>query len=179
VGDGDQFARMVRMNDQLAAEVRNASRRPEVVAAVREVYERLQGEVDARKPLCVQSGKCCRFDEYGHRLYVTTIELAAFVSQLLPIADCQLPIESVSNRRSLPLAVSPGGCPFQIDKMCGVHTIRPFGCRIFYCDLTAAQWQQDKYEQFHSELKALHETFGIPYFYVEWRQALGVLGIIK
>jgi hypothetical protein len=168
---------MVRMNDELAEEVRKTAQRPEVAEAVRELYERLQLDVEARKPICVQSGKCCRFDEYGHRLFVTTIELAAFVRELLPIANCQLPIESISNRRSLPLAASPGGCPFQVDKMCGVHTIRPFGCRIFYCDPTAAQWQQDKYEQFHGELKALHEKFGIQYFYVEWRQALEILGI--
>ena len=173
------------MNDQLAREVRSASKRPEVVRAVGELYDRLQIQAEARKPICVQSGKCCRFDEYGHRLYVTTIELAAFVSQLLPIADCRLPavspsnppIAGVANRRSLPLAASPGGCPYQIDKMCGVHPIRPFGCRIFYCDPTAAQWQQEKYEQFHGELKELHEKFGIQYFYVEWRQGLGILGI--
>jgi Fe-S-cluster containining protein len=168
---------MMRMNEPLAKEVRSASQRPEVVRAVGELYDRLQIQVKTRKPLCVQSGKCCRFDEYGHRLYVTTIELAAFVSQLLPIDDCQLPIESLPNRRSLPLAASPGGCPFQVDKLCGVHAIRPFGCRIFFCDPTSIQWQQEKYEQFHEEIKELHTLFGIQYFYVEWRQGLGVLGI--
>jgi hypothetical protein len=63
--------------------------------------------------------------------------------------------------------------------MCGVHTIRPFGCRIFFCDPTAAQWQEEKYEQFHGEIKELHERFGIKYFYVEWRQGLGILQITK
>jgi hypothetical protein len=56
--------------------------------------------------------------------------------------------------------------------LCGVHAIRPFGCRIFFCDPTAGDWQQQQYELFHAELKKLHERFDVPYFYVEWRFAL-------
>ncbi|MGH7214404.1 MAG: hypothetical protein ACREIT_06545, partial [Tepidisphaeraceae bacterium] len=69
------------------------------------------------------------------------------------------------------------GCPFQLDKLCTVHAIRPFGCRIFFCDSTATQWQQEQYERFHAELKRLHEQLDVPYFYVEWRQALRALGV--
>jgi Fe-S-cluster containining protein len=163
------------MNDELAEQVRSAAGRPQVISAVRELYDRLQAQVEERKPICVESGKCCRFEEYGHRLYVTTIELAAFVSQLQ-----QIPAEP-DRPRSLPIATSPspGGCPFQTGKTCSVHPIRPFGCRIFYCDPTAVQWQQEKYEQFHSEMKELHERLGIQYFYIEWRQALKSLGLTE
>ena len=72
---------------------------------------------------------------------------------------------------------NPGGCPFQVDKLCGVHPTRPFGCRMFFCDPTASQWQNQAYERFHAELKALHEQLSVPYFYVEWRSALSALGL--
>ena len=56
-----------------------AGARPEVCAAVAEIYTELDREVARRRPLCVVSGRCCRFEEYGHRLFVTTLELAAFI----------------------------------------------------------------------------------------------------
>jgi Fe-S-cluster containining protein len=128
---------------------------------VREIYARLQLEIDRRKPICVASGKCCHFDSYGHRLYVTTLELATFKVDLgqREVFKSGLPIITDS-------------CPLQQGKLCGVHTIRPFGCRIFFCDPTATDWQQQQYELFHQELKNLHERFNVPYFYVEWRAAL-------
>jgi Fe-S-cluster containining protein len=155
---------IVPVIDELRAAVNAAAQRPEVRQLVRDIYARLQQKIEQRKPFCAASGRCCRFDEYGHRLYVTTIELAAFTSELQSL---QLPSQSFA----------PGGCPFQIGKLCGVHSIRPFGCRIFFCDPTAADWQTEQYEQFHAELKALHQTLSIPYFYVEWRQALAALAL--
>ena len=64
------------------------------------------------------------------------------------------------------------GCPFQKGKSCTVHTIRPMGCRIFFCDASSKQWQEDRYEQFHGDLRRLHDALEVPYAYVEWRWAL-------
>ena len=138
--------------------VMQAARNPEIRAAVARVYADLQREIDARKPLCTASGRCCRFEEFGHRLYVTTIELAAFSADL------------PGDRAARP--GNPGGCPFQFAGLCSVHTIRPFGCRVFFCDSTSDDWQHEQYERFHAELKQLHEQFAVPYQYVEWREAL-------
>ena len=124
----------------------------------------MQREVDARRPVCVMSGRCCRFEEYGHRLYVTTLELAAFVRGLRRHREDAN--EAVDASRQ-------AGCPFQVSGLCSVHAIRPFGCRMFFCDATSTQWQNELYERFHAELKGLHERLAVPYFYVEWRQALG------
>jgi len=96
-------------------------------------------------------------------LYVTTLELAAFV------AGCRA-------RGSPPVTPRADGCPFQVGKMCGVHPIRPLGCRIFFCDATAADWQRDLYERLHASLKRLHEELDVPYAYVEWRSALQAVG---
>jgi hypothetical protein len=145
---------------RLREQVNAAAARPDVAAAVADVYARVSTAVDARRPVCVASGRCCHFDAYGHDLFVTTLEVAAFVTQL----------------RARPIA-NPGSCPFQVGKLCGVHAIRPFGCRLFYCDPTAQQWQQNLYEQLHADLRRLHETLGVDYFYVEWRNALETLGL--
>jgi hypothetical protein len=59
-----------------------------------------------------------------------------------------------------------------------VHPIRPFGCRIFFCDATATEWQNEQYERFHARIKRLHEELAIPYFYVEWRLALRSLDLL-
>src|SRR5689334_7739520 len=51
---------------------------------VRELYERLDTEITGRKPLCINRGDCCKFDSYGHRLYVTAVELEYFLAQQQP-----------------------------------------------------------------------------------------------
>jgi Fe-S-cluster containining protein len=153
-------------DEQFQHPVREASRRADVRAAVGRLYADVQKEIDARRPLCVVSGRCCRFEEFGHRLFVTTMELAAFVHDLgaMNAARERAPWDGT-------------GCPFQSGKLCGVHAIRPFGCRMFFCDATATDWQNETYERFHARMKSLHEELGVPYVYVEWRQALKMLGL--
>jgi Fe-S-cluster containining protein len=152
--------------EELAQWVWEAARRDDVAEHVGRLYDQLQAEIDKRRPLCIVSGRCCKFDEFGHRLYVTTMELAAFVRGL-----------KSQSTTSLPIIQPPGGCPFQVAKLCTVHTIRPFGCRNFFCDATSTQWQQEQYERFHADLKRLHGALDVPYVYVEWRLALQKLGI--
>ena len=129
--------------------------------AVGRVYDAVAAEVARRQPRCELSGRCCRFEEYGHRLYVTTIELAGFHHGRGEVAG----VEDWDGK----------GCPFQVSKLCGVHAIRPFGCRMFYCDPSAREWQNDVYERLHGDLKRLHDRLAVPYYYLEWRQALGIL----
>jgi Fe-S-cluster containining protein len=150
-------------------EVYAAAGRPEVRAAVESIYTHLQHEIDTRKPICQTSGRCCRFEEFGHRLYVTTIELAAFVYGL--------EISSAAMSPPTPQLWDGTGCPYQVQGLCSVHTIRPFGCRIFFCDPSSTAWQHEQYERFHSQLKSLHESFNVPYRYLEWRGALSRLGL--
>jgi Fe-S-cluster containining protein len=141
--------------------VHRASQRPDVHTAVTNVYFALQDAIDLRKPVCVTSGRCCRFREYGHNLFVTTMELAAFVRDLEP-------------SRAGPMRRGPfeHSCPFQQGKLCSVHQIRPFGCRVFFCDATSTDWQHEQYSRIHAEIRRLHEQLVVPYFYVEWLEAL-------
>jgi Fe-S-cluster containining protein len=152
----------------LAEIVRAAAGRDDVVSAIRAVYDRLADRVARRRPLCIASGRCCRFEEFGHRLYVTTIELAAFFAEL--------PGHVEGNRLAARFGEWDGtGCPFQVQRMCGVHAIKPMGCRLFFCDASSTQWQQEEYERFHVEIKLLHETLDVPYRYLEWRAGLRAL----
>lgn len=150
------------MEIELRKIVLEASKRPDVREAVDRVYREVQQQIDARRPVCVVSGRCCRFEEYGHRLYVTTLELARFVNDLEVKPDADW---------------NGAGCPFQRVKLCTVHSIRPFGCRVYFCDATSTDWQHGAYERFHADLKRLHEQLGVPYTYIEWREALDLLGV--
>ncbi|MEI8198293.1 MAG: hypothetical protein WCI73_20560, partial [Phycisphaerae bacterium] len=67
------------------------------------------------------------------------------------------------------------GCPYQVDNLCTVRAARPMGCRIYFCDPNAQAWQNRVYETYHARLRGLHEEFGVPYEYLEWRAALGRL----
>ncbi|MBC8108936.1 MAG: hypothetical protein H7Z14_20290 [Anaerolineae bacterium] len=149
---------MLTLDETSAAKLREAvaraSDRADVRNAIDALYVHIQDVIDLRQPVCNASGRCCRFEEFGHRLFVTTMELAVFASKV----------------ESIQLATS--GCAYQVGGLCSVHTIRPFGCRMFYCDPTAAQWQQDQYEYFHAKLRKLHEELKVPYSYVEWREGL-------
>jgi hypothetical protein len=157
--DADEI--VLTLDDISAAKLREAVTiardRADVRTAIDALYAHLQDVIDLRKPVCNASGRCCRFEEFGHRLFVTTMELAVFVDQ----------VESVRG--------ATVGCAYQMNGLCSVHAIRPFGCRMFYCDPTATQWQQDQFEYFHSQLRRLHEELAVPYFYVEWRQALSAI----
>jgi Fe-S-cluster containining protein len=157
------------MDDPLRQAVAAASLRPDAREAVLRIYVQVQAEIDRRRPRCEMSGRCCRFEEFGHRLYVTTLELAAFVHDL-PRPEQMVPPLGQS------IAAWDGtGCAYQIGRLCGIHGIRPFGCRMFFCDASATEWQQSLYERFHGTLKRLHEELDVPYFYVEWRRAVRML----
>ena len=146
--------------DQVAADVRAARGSSALLSDVTDLYADLAQRIADRRPRCDRSGACCRFEQYGHRLFVTTVELAAFAAGLSADAAAKL-------------SDTPGdGCLYQQGGLCSVHAVRPFGCRMYFCDPDATDWQQDQYEQFHLRLKELHERHGVPYRYVEWRQGL-------
>ena len=140
-----------------------AARTPAIASDLRSLYAALDAEVAARKPTCWLSGKCCKFDSYGHRLYVTGLEIA-WLANLL----------DASGRARLADSPLPGldGCPFQVNGLCSVHAIRPIGCRVYFCDPAARGWQNEVYEAFLGRLKGLHETYLLEYRYMEWRQGL-------
>jgi len=58
----------------------DAARRPEVAARLRESLDEIDRRVNESGFACQQSGRCCRFESFGHRLYMTGLEIAWFKS---------------------------------------------------------------------------------------------------
>lgn len=145
---------------------REAAQRSEIATAIRSLYADLDEVVRDRQPVCNASGRCCRFEEFGHRLYVTGLEIAWF---LLEVGHASA---SDVGDISLQQAASSPNCPYQIRGLCSTHTIRPLGCRAFFCEEGTEAWQQDTTERFLDRLKQLHLVHDLPYAYMEWRTGL-------
>lgn len=154
--------------------------------AIRRLYQELDSQIRQRGPTCWSSGKCCNFEQYGHRLYVTALEIAWVLAQTeRPTAadTSQTPsagLRGIRDHRghqeghpvSLPQITRQASCPFQADRLCTIHSIRPMGCRVFFCQQGTQQWQNCLYETFLAKLHRLHDDLALPYRYLEWRAGL-------
>jgi Fe-S-cluster containining protein len=105
---------------------------------------------------CTACGKCCDFDLYGHRLYVTHAEMLYFSAKVGP--------ENMKSMHS-------GQCPYLEDHRCSVHEYRFSGCRIYGCQ-GDSDLQGQLTEQTLDRIKALGNQYDIPYKYMDLRQAL-------
>lgn len=128
--------------------------------AVADIYRQLEGTLVTAGGLCRQSGRCCRFQEYGHRLYVTTLEMLFFMAAA--------PKNFRQKVNDDPSLLDGTVCPFQMEKLCTVRDIRPAGCRIYFCDGIAQAKQNDLTEKILKQLRELHEQQAVPYYYGEW-----------
>jgi len=124
----------------------NANLRRQVL----ELYREVDQAVVAAGPVCVASGRCCRFKEYGHVLFVSNLE-----------ADVLL-----SDAPAYRQPASQDFCPFQKDKLCTAREPRPLACRIFFCDPNYQETSNRLTEEYLGRLKELARTNDI-----EWRYA--------
>lgn len=91
---------------------------PALRTAVDAVYAEVDAAVGAAKPRCEASGRCCRFTEYGHTLFLSQFE-AEILLETAPAYS---------------QPVNRDGCPFQVEGLCTARGERPLGCRIYFCD---------------------------------------------
>lgn len=110
-----------------------------VYAEVMEIYREADQAVAAAGPKCEASGRCCRFKEHGHRLYISNLEAAVLLRDA-PTYD---------------VPVTDAGCPFQINGLCTTRDPRPLACRVYFCDPTYQETAQDISEKFLQRLKRL------------------------
>src|SRR5262245_23903506 len=90
----------------------------QVRAQVLNIYAAVDAAVAAAGPRCDASGRCCRFKDYGHTLFISQFEAEILLENAPPFAQ----------------PVDEAGCPFQVDGLCTVRETRPLGCRIYFCD---------------------------------------------
>src|SRR5437016_14547827 len=123
---------------------------------VLEIYSEVDHDVAAAGPVCVASGRCCRFKEYGHTLFVSNLEAEVLLAAAPPY----------------PQPVSADFCPFQKDNLCTAREPRPLGCRVYYCDPAYQETGKAITEKYLHRLKELADANGIDYLYAPLHQFL-------
>lgn len=128
-----------------------------LAADMADFYADLDAAIAAHRPTCWNKGACCKFADYGHKLFVTSVELAYFVR-----GQCHAWIPPTDHT----------ACPYQQGGLCTAREHRPMGCRVFFCDPAAQHWQNDEYERQLEKLKAIGNRHGVDYRYIEWLSGL-------
>jgi Fe-S-cluster containining protein len=118
--------------------------------AVLELYREADREVAAAGPVCVASGRCCRFKEYGHTLFVSQLEAEVLLHDAPPYD---------------PVAVTADFCPFQKGNLCTAREPRPLGCRVYYCDPAYQGKMLEITEKYLGRLKRLADEHGAGWKY--------------
>jgi len=118
---------------------------PDALAEIRDkltaLYRELDEAVAMMGPVCQLSGRCCRFKDYGHTLFLSAPE-----AQLL-VADAPQPPGQLDNGES---------CPWQDARgRCTARDARPLGCRVFFCDPSFETVAPELSETFLARLKQL------------------------
>ena len=130
-----------------------------VLDAVAEVYEWIDSQIAAHcgdGHRCDACGKCCDFESYDHRLFLTGPELVYFIAGLDG--------EKINK-------MTDGVCPYNVDGKCSVYEYRFAGCRIFNCK-GDIDFQSRLSEEVIARFKGICERFDIGYRYSDLASAL-------
>jgi hypothetical protein len=156
------------------------------LAGIEQILRQADRAAVERRLECRQCGNCCRFEQFGHRLYVTAGELSLMlhlapdrvsepIGKIRPWGIFDNPQSAIRNgSRAKPASL----CPHQDQARCLARAGRALGCRLFFCAPSAHGWFCDAYESFHQQIKLLHAAHGLPYVYAELAAALAELASV-
>ncbi len=116
---------------------------------LRRIYEHVAAELKSRPELyCEISGRCCRFRDAGHQLFVTRIEFREMRAHGDDPATSDAQVV----------------CPWLKDGLCSNQTGRALACRTYFCsdEDQAAEFG----ERFHEQIRRLHDRHGLAYEYL-------------
>src|SRR5947207_153999 len=116
---------------------------------VMELYAEVDREVAAAGPVCVASGRCCRFKEWGHTLFLSNLEAEVLLDAAPAYAT----------------PVSADFCPFQQGTLCTAREPRPLGCRVYFCDPAYQERSNEITEKYLRRLKELAQEHGLDWRY--------------
>ena len=131
----------------------------QLLKRVAEIYEWIDQQVRSKSDLagtCDVCGKCCDFDAFDHRLFVTPPELMYLAAN--PGAE---------KLKAMPTS----RCPYNVTGKCTVYEYRFAGCRIFCCN-GDVDFQNRLSESALKKLKSLSTEFQIAYHYTDLVTAL-------
>jgi Fe-S-cluster containining protein len=123
--------------------------KPDTEARVREIFAAADKAVAAFGPKCDASGRCCRFTEYGHTLFISQLEADVLLAHAPAFAK----------------PVTRDFCPFQVDNLCTAREPRPLGCRVYFCDPSYEETGQAISESHLAALKRLSDELDLPWRY--------------
>ena len=127
-----------------------------IQAELRRIYDQVDRWIARAGPRCRQSGVCCDFPRSDLTLFATRLEVAHILETTRPEPPEQ-----------------KDWCPFYRQGQCTLRTLRPLGCRIYFCDATyQAGAMTDIAENAHRALIQLHDAWGIPYRYAPFLDLL-------
>lgn len=130
-----------------------------LVNKVAEIYKEIDEKIHSHRELsgvCSTCGKCCDFESFDHKLFVTPPELMYLSAKL-------------HNENLKPM--KGGRCPYNDGSKCGVYEFRFSGCRIFCCK-GDTDFQSGLSESSIKKFKAICERFQISYRYTDLATAL-------
>jgi Fe-S-cluster containining protein len=113
------------------------------------IYAEADATVAAAGPKCDASGRCCRFKEYGHTLFISNLEADVLIESSPPYSK----------------PVSGDFCPFQEGNLCTARDPRPLGCRVYFCDPGYQEKGSAISETFLRRLKDLANEHALPWRY--------------
>lgn len=122
---------------------------PDLRERVLAIYAAADRAVTAAGPRCEASGRCCRFVEYGHTLFISQLEAAVLLEAAPPFAT----------------PVARESCPFQKENLCTARAPRPLGCRVYFCDPGYEETGNAITESHLRLLKELAEEFDLGWRY--------------
>ncbi|WP_165221223.1 hypothetical protein [Aquisphaera insulae] len=126
---------------------------------VREVYRELEEALSVLAPRCSLSGRCCRFKEYDHTLFLSGPEAAIL------LADAPPPIRPLDDGET---------CPWQdLQGRCQAREARPLGCRVYFCDPAYEVHAPELSERFLARLREIADRRNIPWNYRPLHHHLG------
>ncbi len=119
---------------------------------VSEIYRFI--ELETSKPgfnnqKCRACGRCCDFDKFDHRLYITIPEY--------------IYMKKMASRENIKF-MQKDLCPYRINNKCSIHPYRFAGCRIFNCR-GDEKLQGQLSEKVVKKFKKLCNEFDISYQY--------------
>lgn len=126
----------------------------ELTKRVSDIYDWLEAQLEEHRNLagtCRACGKCCDFDTYDHRLFVTQPEIEYLKAK-------------IGSDNIKPM--TDGRCPYNAGGNCTIYENRFTACRIFCCGGNK-DFQSRLSEKVIGRLKNLCDEFEIPYRYVD------------
>jgi Fe-S-cluster containining protein len=137
----------------------------EILGKVADIYTWLDEQIRDNEKLsgrCNVCGKCCDFEGFDHRLFVTPPELMYLATNI-----------GAENIKSMQGVC----CPYQANGKCSIYKYRFAGCRIFCCN-GDMDFQSRLSESVLKMFKSVCGEFQIPYRYSDLPAALnGLAGV--